>query len=62
MTSPLLFLNQTFAELKKVVWPSRADLIRLTAVVILISLFVGVYIGGLDFLFTRIFEILVKAK
>ncbi len=62
MTSPLLFVSQTFDELKKVVWPSRNDIIRLTAVVILISLFVGLYIGGLDFAFTKTFEYLVKVK
>jgi preprotein translocase subunit SecE len=62
MTSPIVFVSQTLDELKKVVWPSRQELLRLTAVVLLISLVVGVYIGGLDFTFTKLFEFLVNIK
>lgn len=62
MTSPILFAGQILDELKKVVWPSKQDVLRLTAVVILISLLVGVYIGGLDFGFTKIFELLVGLR
>lgn len=62
MTSPLLFVSQTVQELKKVVWPTRSDLVRLTAIVILISVFVGLYIGFLDLFFTKVFEYLLKIK
>jgi len=51
MTSPLTFILETRDELKKVVWPSRAEVIRLTGIVIIISVVVGLYIGGLDFTF-----------
>ena len=59
MTSPILFATQVIDELKKVVWPSRNDVIRLTGIVLFISLAVGLYIGGLDFVFTKVFEFLV---
>ncbi len=62
MTSPLIFASQTFDELKKVVWPTKLDVFRLTAVVVLISLFVGLYIGGLDLAFAKLVELVVKAK
>jgi len=56
MTSPLTFILETRDELKKVVWPSRAEVIRLTGIVIIISVVVGLYIGGLDFTFAWLME------
>lgn len=60
MPSPIIFLRQTQDELKKVVWPTRQEVVRLTAVVILVSLIVGMFLGGLDFVFTKVMEIVVK--
>lgn len=60
MASPVTFLKETRDELKKVVWPTRQEVIRLTAVVILVSLIVGIFLGGLDFVFTKVMEIVVK--
>lgn len=60
MASPITFLKETQEELKKVVWPTRSDLIRLTITVILISLIVGIFLGGLDFVFTKVIETVVK--
>lgn len=60
MTTPLQFLQQTREELQKVIWPSRNETIRLTTVVILVSLFVGLFIGGLDFVFTKLLSLLIK--
>jgi len=60
MTSPLIFFQQTFAELKLVVWPTRAQLFHLTFIVIIISVVVGAYIGGLDFALTKLTQELIK--
>ena len=60
MTTPVTFLPQVWAELKKVTWPTRQEVIRLTATVILVSLIVGVFIGGLDFVFTSLLQVVVK--
>lgn len=59
-TSPVSFLRETRDELKKVVWPSRQEVLRLTLVVITISLVVGLFLGGLDFVFVKIIETIVK--
>ncbi len=59
-TTPVGFLRETRDELKKVVWPSRAEVIRLTIVVIIVSAIVGGYIGGLDFLLTKFLSIIIK--
>lgn len=58
-TTPVTFLKEVQDELKKVVWPTRDEVIRLTGVVILVSLFVGLFLGGTDFLLTKIFELLI---
>ncbi len=59
-TTPTTFLRETRDELKKVVWPSRQEVIRLTFVVITVSLIVGLFLGGLDFVFTKVLETVVK--
>lgn len=60
MATPIGFLRETQDELKKVTWPTRAEVIRLTGVVIIVSLAVGLYIGGLDFIFTNILQTVAK--
>ena len=60
MTTPISFLRETRDELKKVVWPSRQEIIRLTFVVIMVSLVVGLFLGGLDFVFVKIIGTVVK--
>lgn len=60
MIGPVTFLKQARSELGKVVWPTRAETIKLTAVVIGVSVGVGIFIGGLDILFVKLTEILVR--
>jgi len=49
-------------ELKKVTWPSRQETIRLTVVVLLISLIIGAYVGIIDILLAKVLETLTKTK
>ena len=60
MTTPITFLKETREELKKVVWPGREQVIQSTIIVILASLIVGLFLGVLDFVFTKLIEIIVK--
>lgn len=60
MTTPIQFLKETGDELKKVTWPTQQDVIRLTIVIILVSLAVGLFIGGIDLLLTKVLETVVK--
>ena len=50
------YLNESWAELKKVAWPTRETVVRLTLLVIAVSIVVGVYIGVLDVVFNRTIE------
>ena len=47
-------------ELEKVVWPTRRQALELTLLVLVISVIVGVYVGGLDFMFTSIMNTLIR--
>jgi len=60
MSAPLSFFLETQEELKKVVWPRRQEVIRLTGVVIGVSLLVGAFVGSLDFVFTKLLSLLIK--
>ncbi len=56
------FTREIVEELKKVTWPTRKETIRLTLIVIGISLITGLYIGILDVLLTKGLEILTKFR
>lgn len=60
--TPVSFFKEVRDELKKVVWPSKEEVIRLTAVVILISALVGLFLGGADFILTKLFEVLILRR
>jgi len=61
-TSPVNFLKEVRDELKKVVWPHRDEVIRLTVVVMVISTIVGLYLGGADFILTKIVEVVILKR
>jgi len=50
------YLRDVRGEMKKVTWPTKDDLVKTTIAVIIISLFFGVYLFGVDFIFSRIFK------
>ena len=53
--NPLQFLQETITELKKSVWPTREETVRLTYIVILLSAAVGLLLALLDFGFGKTF-------
>ncbi len=48
------FVKESRAELKKVNWPTRAQTMKFTGVVIGVSLGVALFLGALDYLFEYI--------
>jgi len=60
MITPVTFVRQSYDELKQVVWPTRKEIFRLTGIVIILSVLMGLYIGGLDWLFTQAIQLLLK--
>jgi preprotein translocase subunit SecE len=47
------FLREVVAELRKVIWPGRRELITYTTVVIVFVAFIVALVAGLDLLFAR---------
>lgn len=58
-SGPIDFFREVYTELTKVTWPSRDEVIKLTVIVIVVSFAIGVYIGGLDFLLTKLTNFLI---
>jgi preprotein translocase subunit SecE len=48
------FIADIAAELKKVTWLSWNEALRLTALVLAISIAVGLILGGLDYVFSTL--------
>ena len=55
-TSPVQFVSEVRDELRKVVWPTWPELYRYTLVVIFTVLFLGIFIGGIDYLVSAVFR------
>lgn len=56
----ITFIKQVRAELLQVTWPTRTEILRLTFVVIAISIFVGLYLGAVDAIFTKLLELIIQ--
>jgi preprotein translocase subunit SecE len=48
------YFREIISELRKVTWPSRETAINLTIVVTIVSLAVGLFLGGFDYGFSWI--------
>jgi preprotein translocase subunit SecE len=53
------WFRETRGELRKVVWPTREEALRLTYVVIGISLSMGLILGVIDFVLSTLYGLLV---
>lgn len=51
------FFGESYAEFKKVDWPSKEETIRLTGFVIGASLLVGLFVAGIDYIFKELLSI-----
>ena len=60
MAKVVQFFKESRAELKKVVWPTRDDVVSSIKVVIISTIIVALILGLLDLGFTSLFRILMK--
>ena len=60
MAKVVQFFKESRAELKKVVWPTRDDVISSIKVVIISTIIVALILGLLDLGFTELFRIVMK--
>ena len=54
------YFTDVRSELRKVVWPTRDEAIKLTAVVVGLSAIVGLYLGALDFVFGELIASILR--
>ena len=50
------FIRETIDELKRVVWLTRQEAAYLTALVLIIAIIVGIFLGTIDFGFTKLVD------
>ena len=63
MTNPLAqYLTESREELKKVTWPKRDELVRLTLVVLGLSTVTAVYLGVLDSILSRLVTLVISLR
>ena len=60
LNKPWVFIKEVRAELEKVVWPTREQTIRYSILVIVVAVFTGLFLGGLDYLLTALTGFLLK--
>ena len=56
------FATDVIDEMKKVSWPSRQETIRLTTIVIIVSLIIGLYVGIIDVSLAKGLEVITKFR
>ena len=49
------------SEVRKVIWPTRKEVINLTGVVVGLSAALGAFLGGIDFIFQEFFRFVLRA-
>lgn len=54
------YFREVRSELRKVVWPTRRQAINLTAVTLALSMVVGIFLGGVDFIFQEFFRFVLQ--
>ena len=51
--------NETVGELRKVTWPTKEDAIKMTKIVIVVVILTAVFLGVVDFVFSRLVGLLI---
>jgi preprotein translocase subunit SecE len=57
-TTPVVFIRQVVAELRKVIWPTRRELGTYTAVALVFVIIMTALVTSLDYGFTRLMFVL----
>ena len=54
------FISEVFAEMKKVSWSTRRELVDSTLIVIFSSFLLGFFVGIIDFVFSKGVAVIIK--
>ncbi len=58
MKKIILFLQESFAELKKVTWPNRDEVVASTKVVLISTLIIAGLLGMFDFILFKMIDLI----
>lgn len=50
------FFKEVYVELKKVNWLTRQEVLRYTLIILVITIIVAIFLGGLDYLFSTVIK------
>jgi preprotein translocase subunit SecE len=56
------YIKSSIEEMKKVTWPTKKETYNYTLLVIVISLAVAAFLGGLDYIFSWLLKIAINSK
>lgn len=62
MNKAISFLRESYFELKKSVWLSRAQMIQSTIFVFIVVAIVAIYISGIDFILSSLLSKIVGSN
>jgi len=54
------FISEVLAEMKKVSWTTKKELVDSTLIVILSSFLLGIFVGIIDFAFSKGVAVIIK--
>jgi preprotein translocase subunit SecE len=54
------YIEDTRAEMRKVVWPTREEAMNLTVVVLFVTIIMTIILGGIDFVFAQLLEFVLS--
>ena len=57
--SIITYIKEVSAETKNIKWPTRKQVIAYTGIVIVLSLILAAYVGGLDAFFAKLLSIIL---
>ena len=60
-TNPLQFIQQVRAEVAKVVWPTRKEVITTTAMVFIMAVVAAIFFFGVDWVIRNALELLLTS-
>jgi len=59
MNKAIQFLKESVSELKKSTWLSLQEVVQSTFLVMVVVVLVSLYVGGIDFILTRLLGLVV---
>ena len=62
MNTAISFLRESYFELKKSVWLSRAQMIQSTIFVFIVVAIIAIYISGIDFILSSVLSKIVGSN